>query len=239
MNRCQLVADHNGAFGVKRLCQVIGVARSSFYHWLKTTPDREARAAADEELAVRIRAVHTESAGAYGAPRVTAELREAGEPVNHKRVARVMRKFGITGLRLHRRHKTTIADPSASKAPDLLGRDFTAVTANTRYVGDITYLPIADGTHLYLAAVMDLASRRLAGHDGPDGSPVPVAAVEAARAGRSAADRTGRSRLRLRRGGDWRAPARPRTSPQPPSKPPHAEPAPPESTHHQRHTSYP
>ena len=163
MNRCQFVADHSSAFGVKRLCQVIGVARSSFYHWLKTTPDRRARAAADEELAVRIRAVHTDSAGTYGAPRVTAELREAGEPVNHKRVARVMRKFGITGLRLRRRHKTTIADPSASKAPDLLGRDFTAEQVNTRYVGDITYLPIADGTHLYLATVMDLASRRLAG----------------------------------------------------------------------------
>ena len=163
MNRFQFVADHQSAFGVKRLCQVIGVARSSFYHWLKTTPDRQARQAAEEEMAARIRAVHADSAGTYGAPRITAELRDAGVPVNRKRVARIMRKFGICGLRLRRRHRTTIADPSASKAPDLIRRDFTAEVVNTKYVGDITYLPISDGTHLYLATVMDLASRRLAG----------------------------------------------------------------------------
>lgn len=88
--------------------------------------------------------------------------------MNHERVARVMRRFGITGLRLRRRHKTTIADSSASKAPDLLGPDFTADTVSTGYVGDITYPPIADGTHLYLATVMSLASRRLADWDMAD-----------------------------------------------------------------------
>jgi transposase InsO family protein len=163
VNRFQFVADHTSAFGVKRLCQVIGLARSSFYHWLKTTPDRAARTADDEALAARIRAVHADSHGTYGVPRITAELRETGQAVNHKRVARVMRNIGLAGLRLRRRHKTTIADPAASKAPDLLGRNFTAEQVNTKYVGDITYLPIEDGTHLYLATVMDLASRRLAG----------------------------------------------------------------------------
>ncbi|MCT2581768.1 hypothetical protein JT362_01370 [Actinophytocola sp. S1-96] len=76
--------------------------------------------------------------------------------IHHKRVARVMRGTGLAGLRLRRRHRTTLADPAAVEAPDLLGRDFTAQTPNTRYVGDITYLPIADGTFLYLATVMDL-----------------------------------------------------------------------------------
>ena len=74
-----------------------------------------------------------------------------------------MREAGLVGLRLRRRHRTTVADPAAVKAPDLLGRDFTADTPNTRYVGDITYLPIADGTFCYLATVMDLCSRRLVG----------------------------------------------------------------------------
>jgi len=163
VNRFQFVADHQRRYGVKRLCQVIGIARSSFYHWKATAADRAARAAADSRLEARIRVIHRESGGAYGVPRVTAELREDGQVVNHKRVARVMRGSGLAGLRLRRRHRTTVADPAAVKAPDLLERDFTAAEPNTRYVGDITYLPIADGTFWYLATVMDLCSRRLVG----------------------------------------------------------------------------
>jgi hypothetical protein len=163
VHRFQFVADHQRRYGVKRLCQVIRIARSSFYHWKATAADRAARAAADSRLEARIRVIHRESGGTYGAPRITAELREDGQVVNHKRVARVMRSSGLAGLRLRRRHRTTVADPAAAKAPALLERDFTAETPNTRYVGDITYLPIADGTFWYLATVMDLCSRRLVG----------------------------------------------------------------------------
>jgi transposase InsO family protein len=163
VNRFQFVADHQRRYGVKRLCHVIGIARSSFYHWKATAADRAARSAADDRLAARIRVIHRESDGTYGVPRITAELRDAGHVVNHKRVARVMRGIGLTGVRLRRRHRTTIGDPAAAKASDLLQRDFTAQAPNTRYVGDITYLPIADGTFCYLATVMDLCSRRLAG----------------------------------------------------------------------------
>lgn len=163
MNRFQFVADHQRRHGVKRLCQVLDIARSSFYHWKATAADRAARAAADAGPAARIRVVHRDSAGTYGVPRVTAELRAAGHRVNHKRVARVMHGIGLSGVRLRRRHRTTLPDPAAVKAPDLLGRDFTAQQLNTRYVGDITYLPIADGTFCYLATVMDLCSRRLTG----------------------------------------------------------------------------
>lgn len=163
VNRCQFVADHQRRYGVKRLCQILGVARSSFYHWVKTAPARAAREAADARLAGQIRSIHTDSWGTYGAPRVTAELREGGMDVNRKKVARVMRKFGIAGLRLRRRHKTTVADQSTAKAPDLLMRGFTAEAVNTKYVGDITYLRIGESRFCYLATVMDLASRRLAG----------------------------------------------------------------------------
>ena len=163
MNRFQFVDDHQQRYGVKRLCAVIGVARSSYYYWKATADARAARAAGDEQLAEQIRAVHTASDGTYGVPRITAELRDAGRPVNHKRVARIMRDIGVAGLRLRRRHRTTIADPAAAKAPDLIGRDFTAQAPNTRYVGDITYLPVGDRGFLYLATVLDLASRRLAG----------------------------------------------------------------------------
>lgn len=81
---------------------------------------------------------------AYGAPRVTAELNDgvpAQDRVNHKRVVRVMTEHGIAGIRLRRRVRTTIPEPSDQKVPDVLNRDFTAQTPNRKYVGDITYGP--------------------------------------------------------------------------------------------------
>jgi hypothetical protein len=99
-------------------------------------------------------------------PRITAELNDGvptGERVNRKRVARVMAEHGIAGIRLRRRVRTTVPEPADAKAPDLLQRDFTAEAPNTKYVGDITYLPLADGSNLYLATVIDCCSRKLAG----------------------------------------------------------------------------
>jgi hypothetical protein len=98
VNRFQFVADHQTRYGVKRLCTVLGIARSSFYYWRATAPDRAARDAADGVLAVRIRAVQKVNDGTYGAPRVTAELNDAGLVVNHKKVARVMRRHRIASL---------------------------------------------------------------------------------------------------------------------------------------------
>ena len=164
MSRFQFVADHRHAFEAKRLCELVEVARSSFYAWLAGEPRRQQRAVADTELAERIRKVHDQDR-ALGAPRITAELND-GAPstarVNHKRVARVMREHHIAGLRLRRRVRTTIPEPAEQKVPDLIRRDFTAPAPNQRYVGDITYLPIGDGSNLYLATVIDV-SRRLAG----------------------------------------------------------------------------
>jgi len=165
VNRFQFVADHHDAFEVKRLCALVEVERSSYYAWKAAAPAREARAAADAELADRIRRIHTAD-NTVGAPRITAELNDGvppGQRVNHKRVARVMREHGIVGYRRRRRVKTTIPEPSRQKVPDLLKRDFTAEAPNQRYVGDITYLPLADGSNLYLATVIDCYSRRLAG----------------------------------------------------------------------------
>ena len=102
----------------------------------------------------------------YGAPRITAELNDgvpAPERVKHKRVARVMRAAGIAGYRRRRHVRTTTPDRANQKFPDLLGWDFTACTPNTKYVGDITYLPLATGANLYLATVIDCWSRRVAG----------------------------------------------------------------------------
>ncbi|PWI12602.1 hypothetical protein DI272_43855 [Streptomyces sp. Act143] len=78
VNRPQFVADHHRRYGVKRPCTILGIARSSFYYWRRTAADRVARQAADTRLAARIRAVHRESDGTYGVPRITAELRDQG-----------------------------------------------------------------------------------------------------------------------------------------------------------------
>jgi transposase InsO family protein len=120
---------------VKRLCRILKLARSSYYYWRSTEAARAARDAMDVVLVERIKAVHATHDGTYGAPRITAELQDNGLSVNHKRVARVMRRFGVQGLRLRRRVTTTIADQAAAKASDLIGRGFTAPQMNQRYVG--------------------------------------------------------------------------------------------------------
>ncbi len=177
MTRFQFVADHQDTFEVKRLCELVEIERSSFYAWQTAAPARAAREAADAELAEQIRSIQDPKDGdpTYGAPRVTAELndgRPAGERVNHKRVARVMRAHGLRGYQKRRRVRTTIPEPSGHKVPDLLNRDFTAQAPNQRYVGDITYLPLAEqavaggegrARNLYLATVIDCYSRRLVG----------------------------------------------------------------------------
>ncbi|BDI24248.1 hypothetical protein L3i23_30240 (plasmid) [Herbiconiux sp. L3-i23] len=123
VNRFQFVEDHKDAYGVKRLCEVIQIARSSFYAWLAVAPGRAARAAADAALAARIRVLQDPAQGgdrAYGAPRITADLNDgaaAAGRVNHKRVARVMREHQLAGIRLRRRVRTTIPDQSGRRFP--------------------------------------------------------------------------------------------------------------------------
>ncbi|WP_309049224.1 IS3 family transposase [Streptomyces sp.] len=161
MNRFQFVADHQRRYGVKRLCAVLGIARSSFYCWRRTAEDRAARQAADIRLATRIRAVHHESSGTYGVPRITAELRERGERINHKRIVRVMRSIGLARRAAAAQAPHHDRGPGRSEGPGPDRPRFTASEPNTKYVGDIAYLPLKRGRFLYLATVIDLASRRL------------------------------------------------------------------------------
>ncbi|MFI2415071.1 IS3 family transposase [Streptomyces sp. NPDC018947] len=163
VSRFQFVADHRDAYGVKRLCEVLDLNRSSYYKWLSGRKARSSRQSEDRLLAERIREVHGESGGAYGSPRVTAELRAKGLRINEKRVARVMRTFSITGIRLRRRVRTTVPDPTTSQVPDLFQRDFTASEPGRKYMGDITYLPLAGGEFFYLATVLDCFSRKVVG----------------------------------------------------------------------------
>jgi putative transposase len=113
-------------------------------------------------LVGEIRRIHTRSHGTYGAPRVTAELRRCGWAVNHKRVERLMRAHGIVGHRPHRRRSLTKPDAGAAPAPDLLGRLFDPDRPDVAWCGDVTWIPTEEGW-LYLASVIDLASRHLLG----------------------------------------------------------------------------
>lgn len=148
---------------MKRLCQVLDLNRSSYYKWQNGAEARAGRRRDDELLAEEIRRIHADSGGAYGSPRVTAELHELGSRVNEKRVARVMRTYSIAGVRLRRRVRTTVPDPAAQLVADLFRRDFTAADPGRKYMGDITYLPLADGEFLYLATVLDCFSRKVVG----------------------------------------------------------------------------
>jgi transposase InsO family protein len=169
VTRFQFVADHQNTFEVKRMCQVVQVSRSSFYDWQGASPARARRAAQDGVLAQQIRVLQDPAHGgdrAYGAPRITVDLnahRAPDQRINHKKVARVMREHDLAGIVLRRRVRTTIPEQSDQRFPDLLNRDFTAKAPNCRYVGDITYVPLAEGRNLYLATVIDLFSRKLAG----------------------------------------------------------------------------
>lgn len=150
---------HSVAF----LCRVLNVARSSFYAWLAARPATTRREAAEDDLAARIRTIHTASRGAYGVPRVHAALRRAGQVINRKRVERIMASRGIRGITRRKRRSLTRPDTTATPAADLIRRDFTATLPGSKLVGDITYLPTLQGWW-YLATVIDLATREVIGY---------------------------------------------------------------------------
>jgi len=155
-------AEKAGRRNVARACALLKVSRAAFYQHL-AGPSRRDRA--DAGLREQIRDVHKESKGRYGSPRVHAELRRRGHRHSRKRVARLMRAAGIRGRAPRRWRKTTIADPAAAARADQIQRDFTADAAkiNSRWCGDITYVATWEGW-LYLATVIDIASRRVVGY---------------------------------------------------------------------------
>jgi putative transposase len=142
------------------MCRVLGVSASGFWAWRRRGPS--ARAIADAGLTETIRDIHHHSRGVYGAPRIHAELLERGTRCGRKRVARLMRRHGLVGVHRRRYHATTVRDPRATPAPDLVDRDFSAAGPDRLWVADITALPTERG-FLYLAVVLDAWSRLVVG----------------------------------------------------------------------------
>lgn len=146
---------------VIRTCELLEVSRAAVYEYMKHQPSP--RRLTDAELRVRIEAIHGASKGTYGAPRIHAALGRDGFHVGKKRVARIMRQAGLAGRCPKRWRKTTIADPDAQAAVDLIKRHFgSGVTLDVAWCGDITYIPTWEGW-LYLATVIDIASRKVVG----------------------------------------------------------------------------
>ncbi|THA55672.1 IS3 family transposase [Streptomyces sp. A0958] len=165
---CRFIHAEKANYTIVLLCRAMKTARSTYYAWAAGLEARKARRRADEELAQEITVIHIASKGTYGVPRVNAELRRLGRPVNRKRLARVMREHGIAGhSRRTGRRSLTKQDASAVPAPDLIGRHFHADRPGTKVVGDITYIPTAEGW-LYLAGWLDLATREVIGYSMAD-----------------------------------------------------------------------
>jgi transposase InsO family protein len=142
------------------MCRVLEVSASGYYAWVKREPSKRARE--DEVLRKKIEAIHSESRGTYGRPRVHAELKEEGEHVGCKRITRLMRQAGLQGVSRRKKYRTTVRDRDARPAPDLVDRNFTVERPDQLWVADITYLKVLERWR-YLAVVMDRHTRRIVG----------------------------------------------------------------------------
>jgi transposase InsO family protein len=167
------------------MCRVLAVSPAGFYAARRRAPSPRARA--DGQLRVHVRAEHGASDGTYGAPRIAHALTAAGLPCGRHRAARLLRAEGLQGIATRRfRVTTTVAEATHPHAPNTLARHFavgaTPAALDRRWAADVTYLPTGAGW-LYLAVVLDVASRRVIGWAmGPSlATELPLAALAMAR----------------------------------------------------------
>ena len=149
-------------FTVKRLCRILVTDRSNYYLWARAETRRQARAEQERELVELIVEVHT-AHPAYGAERITRELKRQGFEVGRRRVGRLMQANGIAGITRRKRRNLTKPDKDAAVVPDLLQREFTAPMPGLKLIGDISCFATGEGW-LYLAIVLDLCSKELIGY---------------------------------------------------------------------------
>src|SRR5579871_1811466 len=160
VSRFRFIDAEKAAYPLTRLCRSVGVSRAGYYAW--THRPRSQRSQDDAALKETIRSIHAKSRQTYGSPRVHAALCAQGTRVSRKRVVRLMRCAGLRGCRVRRTLRTTVQDPAATPAPNLVQRQFDVGELDRVWVTDITYLPTNEGW-LYLAAMLDGCSRRVVG----------------------------------------------------------------------------
>ncbi len=159
--RFRFIEAEKATYPTRLLCRCLAVSRSGFYAWRKRPVST--RAKQDARLSIEIAASHSASRRTYGSPRVERDLRQEGHHVSRKRVARLMRELGLAGRRKRRFRATTDSKHRFPVAPNILMREFDVDAPNTAWVTDITYIATLEGW-LYLAAILDLFSRRVVGY---------------------------------------------------------------------------
>jgi putative transposase len=157
----RFIDEHRGRFGVEPICMALGVSASAYYQ--RATGQRSARAVADEQLLERIEELHAANYHAYGYRRTWLALKREGVDVGRDRVKRLMRANGIQGAkRRGKPWRATTPDPTASRRPDLVQRDFTVEGPDRLWVADLSYLRCWEGV-VFFAFVIDAFSRRVIG----------------------------------------------------------------------------
>jgi putative transposase len=154
------IAQHRAAYPITLMCRVLAVSRAGFYAWRQRSPSPRARTDAGLRLAIRV--IHAESRRAYGSPRIHRELRAQGRRHGRKRIARLMRLEGLQAKRSRRYRATTQSAATAPAAPNTLARRFAVRELDRVWAGDVTACWTSEGW-LYVAVVLDLASRRVVG----------------------------------------------------------------------------
>jgi putative transposase len=159
--RYAYIREHVQEYSVKRMCQLLAVTRSGYYAW---QPGRTSqRELANRVLVEQIHAEYKNSRKTYGSPRIQVSLNRQGVACGRHRVARLMRREGISPQKRHKWHPmTTQRQPGVIPAPNRLNQDFSATATNQKWVSDFTYIDTAEGW-LYLATILDLFSRRVVG----------------------------------------------------------------------------
>jgi putative transposase len=154
----RFMREYRESYKIKRMCRVLRVSRSGYYAWERREPSLCERD--NEELLRQIREVHTQSRRLYGSPRITAELKKQGVRCGKNRVARIMREHSIRGEVKRRRFRRT----TDSRHPYALASNLLVERSQTEgvWASDMTYVPTSEGW-LYVAAVMNVKSRRIIG----------------------------------------------------------------------------
>lgn len=160
------MAEHSGIdLSIPKLCRLVKVSKSSYYHWCSAMNLRELSCSAEKELFYKIKQIFTQSRKTYGVPRVWRELLRNGVSCSRRQVGKIMFKNKLFSVHCRSRSFVTTTDSSKTKSPaeNLLNRNFKATAVNEKWVGDITFIRTGEGW-VYLATVIDLFSRKIVGY---------------------------------------------------------------------------
>ena len=158
--KCRIIRELEHKYCVEKMCRELNVSRASYYRYkVGYIPVRSSR---DLEMGSKITAIYEANNKRYGSPRIRAELSRIGIHTSKRRVERIMDQLNIHALQKKRHNSTTDSKHSLSVAPNLLNRNFTAAHPNEKWVADTTYIRTTCGW-IYLAAVVDLHSRKVIG----------------------------------------------------------------------------